>query len=131
MSTNAAEIAEQIRRTYLHQSFGIVQFWGMGVIPPNDQAYELTSVHAEGDRLDLVYVHESHTGVPAMISAWAPEGLEPAPAGLGQGIALRAAERLVMGENEARSEGASFHCKTARGEGSLPKDGAPALVLAR
>jgi hypothetical protein len=131
MSKGAAEIAEQLRRMFLHQSFGIVQFWGMGMMPPNDQSYEVTEVRAEGNRVDIVYVHESRTGHQATISIWDPEGLEAAPPGLGRGIAIRSAGRLALGESEARSEGESFRCKTARGEGVLPKDGAPALAMAR
>jgi hypothetical protein len=125
-----AEIAEQIRRRFLHRPFGIIQFWGMGMVAANDQSYELCSVHAEGSRLDLVFVHESHSGLPRVISIWDPEGLEPAPAGLGQGIAIRDAQRLTLGDDEATSAGDQFRCRTARGEGVLAKDGAPALALA-
>jgi hypothetical protein len=131
MTTPTAEIAEQLRRRFLHQPFGIVQFWGMGMIPANDQAYELVSIHVEGNRLDLVFVHASHSGLPGTLSIWDPDGLEAALAGLGQGIAIRDAQRLVMGDSEATSEGAQFRARTSRGEGVLPKDGAPALVLAR
>ncbi len=131
MPTLVAEIAEQIRRSFLHQPFGIVQFWGMGMIPANDQAYELVLIHAEGNRLDLIFVHESHSGLPGTLSIWDPEGLEAAPAGLGQGIAIRDAQRLVMGDGEATSEGTQFRARTSRGEGVLPKGGAPALVVAR
>jgi hypothetical protein len=131
MAADITELAEQIRRRFLHQPFGIVQFWGMGMIRANDQAYELVSVHTEGNRLDLAFVHTSHGGVPGTLSIWDPAGLEAAPAALGQGIALRDAQRLVMDDAEAVSEGAQFRARTPRGEGSLPKDGAPALVLAR
>ena len=131
MPTPIEEIAEQLRRRFLHQPFGIVQFWGMGLVRPNDQDYELVSIHTERNRLDLIFVHVSHSELPGTVSIWSPEGLEAAPADLGQGIAIRDAQRLVMGDSEATSEGAQFRARTSRGEGVLPKEGAPALVLAR
>lgn len=131
MAKDIAELAEQIRRRFLREPFGIVQFWGMGMVPANDQVYELVSVHTESNRLDLAFVHASHSGLPGTLSIWDPQGLEAAPAGLGKGIAIRDAQRLVMGDGEAISEGAQFRARTSRGEGVLPKDGAPALVLAR
>jgi hypothetical protein len=130
MANDVAELADQIRHRFLHQPFGIVQFWGMGMVRANDQAYELVSIHTEGNRLDLVFVHASHGGLSGTLSIWDPKGLSAAPAGLGQGIAIREAQRLVMGDGEATDEGAQFRARTSRGEGVLPKDGAPALVLA-
>jgi hypothetical protein len=129
MPADAAALAAQLARDLLHRAFGVVQFWGLAVVRPNDDSYEVTSIHADGDRLDITYVHESHTGHAATLSIWSPSGIEPAPSGAG--IAIRSAERLRFGDTEATSEGPSFRCKTPRGEGVLPKDGAPALVLAR
>ena len=125
----ASQLAEQIRNTFLNKPFGIVKFWGFGVIPPNDQSYELVSTHADGDRLDLVFVHESRSGLAGVISVWAPEGLEAAP--VGQGIAIRGAARVRLDESEAAREDDRFRTRTPRGEGTFAIEGEPALVLAR
>ena len=127
----AAQFAVQIRRSYLHRPFGIIKFWGTAMVPPNDQSYELVSTHADGDRLDLVFVHESRSGRAGVISIWQPEGLESAPAGVGQGMAIRTAQRLQLDDSEAFREGTQYRCRTSRGEGVWPITGEPALVLAR
>ena len=57
-----AALAEEIRRSYLERPFGIAKFWGLSVLPPNDQSYQLVAAHADGDRLDLTFVHESRAG---------------------------------------------------------------------
>jgi hypothetical protein len=124
-------LAAEIRRLFLGQSFGIVQFWGWAQVPANDQSYLLVSTHVEGDRLDLIFVHESHTGLPGVLSIWAPEGVEEAPADRGVGIALRQASRLRLDGGEAWIEEGKLHLKMPRGEGLWPLPDAPALVLAR
>ena len=109
-----------------------MKFWGTSVFRPNDQIYELVSTHADGDRLDLVFVHESRAGLAGVISVWEPEGLEEAPETLGRGIAIRAARRLVLDDSEASWDGgADYHYRNARGEASFPIESRPALVLAR
>jgi hypothetical protein len=125
-------IAAALRQTWLHKPFGVVKFWGTSVFRPNDQIYELVSTHADGDRLDLVFVHESRAGLAGVISVWEPEGLEEAPETLGRGIAIRAARRLVLDDSEASWDGgADYHYRNARGEASFPIESRPALVLAR
>lgn len=131
MSTvDAAHLAAELRRQFLHKPFGIIKFWGFSVVPPNDQSYELVATHADGDRLDLVFVHESRSGLPGVISVFAPSGLEPAHAGL-TGIIIRDAVRLRLDDAEATLEGDRYRLRTARGEGTFPLEGEPALVLAR
>ena len=103
----------------------------MSVVPTNDQSYVLVSTHAEGDRLDLVFVHESRQGLPGVISLWQPEGLEAAPAALGKGLCIRGAARVRLDDNEATREGDTYRIRTARGEGTWPIEGEPALLLAR
>ncbi len=129
MSADASEIAAQLAGALLHRTFGIVQFWGTAVVRPNDDSWEVVSVAAEGDRVDIVYVHESHTGHPATLSIWSPAGVEPAPSGAG--VAIRSAARLRFADTEATSAGDSFQYATPRGQALLEKRGAPALVLAR
>lgn len=129
--TDLYALADEIRRLFLGQSFGIVQFWGWAQIPANDQSYVLVSTHVDGDRLDLVFVHESHTGLPGILSIWSPEALEEAPADRGQGIAIRQATRLRLDGGEAWIEQGKLHLKLPRGEGVWPLPEAPALLLAR
>jgi len=130
-SSSVLALAEELRTSFLHKPFGIIKFWGFGLVRPNDQSFELVSIHADGDRLDLTFVHESRTGLAGVISLWKPEGLEPAPEGIGQGLAIRSAARLKMDENEAALEGDQFRIKTSRGEGVWPIQDRPALVLAQ
>ena len=80
--TNLDALAAELRLRFLNHPFGIVQFWGWAQVPANDQSYLLVSTHVDGDRLDLIFVHESHTGLPGVLSVWSPEGLEEAPADL-------------------------------------------------
>ena len=129
--TNLDAIAAELRLRFLNHPFGIVQFWGWAQVPANDQSYLLVSTHVDGDRLDLIFVHESHTGLPGVLSVWSPEGLEEAPADRGQGIALRRAARLRLDGGEAWIEDGKLHLKMPRGEGLWPLPDAPALVLAR
>jgi hypothetical protein len=129
---SADTIAAALRQTWLHQPFGVVKFWGTSVFRPNDQVYELVSTHADGDRLDLVFVHESRAGLAGVISVWEPEGLEAAPQDLGRGIAIRAARRLAVDDSEASWDGgADYRYRDARGEASFPIESRLALVLAR
>ena len=129
---SADTIAAELRRTWLHQPFGVVKFWGTSVFRPNDQVYELVSTHADGDRLDLVFVHESRAGLAGVISVWEPEGLEAAPEPLGRGVAIRAARRITIDDAEALWDGgADYRYRDARGEASFPIESRLALVLAR
>lgn len=128
---SATKTAAEVNSSFLHKPFGIIKFWGFGVVRPNDQYYEVVSTAVEGNRLDLVIAHESRQGHTSVISVWDPEGVEPAPENLGQGVAIRSASRLVMDENEATREGNQFRLSTARGEGLWPLKDGPALVLAR
>ncbi len=130
-STDTVALADEIRSRFLNQPFGIVQFWGWAQVPANDQSYLLVSTHVDGDRLDLVFVHESHTGLPGILSIWSPEGAEDAPADRGVGIALRRAARLRLDGGEAWIEDGKLHLKMPRGEGVWPLPEVPALVLAR
>jgi hypothetical protein len=128
----ADAIASTIRQTWLHQPFGVVKFWGTSVYRPNDQVYELVSTHADGDRLDLVFVHESRAGLAGVISVWEPDGLEAAPEGLGRGVAIRTARRLAVDGFEASWDGgADYRYRDARGEAAFPIESRPALVLAK
>lgn len=129
---SADAIASTIRQAWLHQPFGVVKLWGTSVFRPNDQIYELVSTLADGDRLDLVFVHESRAGLAGVISVWEPEGLEAAPEALGRGIAIRSARRLTVDQFEASWDGgADYRYKNAQGEASFPIEGRPALVLAK
>jgi len=125
-----AALAERLRKEFLGQPFGIIRFWRFAVVRPNDQSYVLISTHLEGDRLDLVYVHESRQGLAGVLSVWGAQGLEAAPAELGRGIALRSAERLRFEQAEAWQEGERYRIRTPRGEGDFPIAGTPALTLA-
>lgn len=131
VAPTAAKTAEDVNSSFLHKPFGIIKFWGFGIVRPNDQFFEVVSTQVEGNRLDLVIVHESHQGNTSVISVWDPENMEPAPENLGQGVVIRFASRLKMDENEAIREGNQFRLSTARGEGLWPLKDGPALVLAR
>ena len=93
-----AALAEEIRRSYLERPFGIAKFWGLSVLPPNDQSYQLVAVHADGDRLDLTFVHESRAGL-ASVHLDLPPGRITATwlhFGVDQAHALAAAELAHM-----------------------------------
>lgn len=122
-------LADKIKSSMEGQSFGIVKFWGFGVIPPNDQSYLLTEVRVEENGLSLVFMHESGMGNPGIISVEAPDGLEPAA--LGRGIAIRHAQAVRLDEHEAVRDGEQFKLKTPRGEGLWPLKAEPALILTR
>lgn len=130
-TSDISGLAEAVRASFVGQSFGIIKFWGFGVIPPNDQSYVLTGVTVEGEALELVFMHESGSGTPGVIRVLEPSGLEPVPAGMGTGMAIRAAQQLRLDDHEAIREGAQFRLSTPRGQGLWPLDGKPALVLAR
>lgn len=127
----AATLAERIRRTYLNKPFGIIKFWAFGVVQPNDQSFELVSTHADEDRLDLVFVHESRSGLASVLSIWHPQGLELAPESIGTGIAIRTASRVKLDDTEAVRDGTQYLFRNPRGEGTWPITTEPALVLAR
>lgn len=129
--STAALLAERIRHTFLNKPFGIIKFWAFGVVQPNDQSYELVSTHSEGDRLDLVFVHESRAGLASILSIWDPQDLEMAPDSIGSGIAIRTASRVQLDNTEALREGTQYLFRTPRGEGTWPITTEPALVLAR
>ena len=121
--TNA--LAEQIRAGFLNRPFGVIRFWRFAVVRPNDQSYVLVSTHADGDRLDLVFVHESRQGLASVLSVWGPEGLSLDEAGL----TLAGAARLKLDDAEAWADGARYGVRTPRGEGAFDRDGGPALIL--
>lgn len=127
MSSVVQQIAEKIRSAQIDKPFGIVKFFGMSIVPMNDQSYQLVSAHADGDRLDLGFVHESRAGLPGVISVWAPEGVEIAAAGL----TIRSAARLRLDDSEAQRQGDNYQITTPRGTGVWPIEGEPALVLTR
>lgn len=128
-SEAAAQIAETLRGAFLDRPFGVIRFWKFAVVRPGDQSFVLVSTHADGDRLDLVLVHESRKGLAAVISVWSPEGLETAEGG--DGIALRGAARLRHAEAEAWLDGDRYRLRTPRGEGDFAVEDAPALTLSR
>lgn len=120
-------LAESVRSQFLHQPFGIVQFWGFAVVRPNDQVFELVSVHHEADRLDLVFVHESRHGLASVLSIWGAEGLTITDGRL----QIATAQRLRLDATEASLEGGQFRIKTEQGEGLWPLSTRPALRLAQ
>ncbi len=130
MSAQTARLAEEIRRNFLHKPFGIIKFWGTAVVSPNLASYELVATHADGDRLDLVFVHESRSGLPGIISVWSPRELEAAPQSIGKGLAIRSATRLHLDDEEACADGTHYLRKSSRGEARFLIEGEPALVLA-
>lgn len=126
MTTPAASVlAEQIRASFLSCPFGVIRFWRFAVVRPNDQSFVLVSTHAEGDRLDLVFVHESRAGLASVLSVWSPEGLTLADGGL----VLAGAARLKLDDAEAWLDGARYGVRTPRGEGGFDVNDAPALTL--
>ena len=125
-----ADLAAAIRSRFLDQPFGIVRLWGFAAVRPNDQAWRLVSTQVEGDRLDLFYVHDSRTGPAGVLSLWSPAQLAEAPAHEGRGIVIVEASRVCFEGVEARLEGGILHLHTPRGDGALPHEGAPALLLA-
>lgn len=119
------ELADQLRAALSGKPFGGIRFWRFALLRPQDQAYELVSTHVEGDRLDLVFVHASHQGLPGVLSVWSPEGLEIA----GGAVSLRQAARLRLDDNEAWLDGEEYRIRTPRGEGAFPFGDSPALTL--
>ena len=125
MAVTAEAIASEIREKFLEKPFGIIQFWGFGIVRPNDQFYLIVSTHAEGNRLDLVFVTESRSGLPGILSVWDPEGLEVHE----QKLLLQKGSRLRLDGAEASLEGTQFHLKTEKGEGLWPLGPKPSLLL--
>lgn len=121
-------IADGIREKCLDRPFGEIRFWKFAVVRPSDQLYRLVSVHAEGERLDLVFVHDSRKGLPGVISVWQPAGLIVDGAGV---LGLRGAARVRLDENAATREGDRYRVKTPRGEGDFAAEDSPALTLGR
>lgn len=119
--------AESVRSQFLHKPFGIIQFWGFAVVRPNDQFFELVSVHHEADRLDLVFVHESRHGLASVLSIWGADGVVVKDGSLH----IAHAQRLSLDATEASLEGNQFRIKTAQGEGLWPLSTKPALRLAQ
>lgn len=120
-------LAQSLRSQFLHRPFGIIQFWGFAVVRPNDQCFELVSVHHEADRLDLVFVHESRQGLASVLSVWGAEGLTMT----GGSLQIATAQRLRLEATEAHLEGGQFRIKTQQGEGLWPLSTRPALRLAQ
>lgn len=121
-------IADAIREKCLDRPFGEIRFWKFAVVRPGDQRYQLVSVHAEGDRLDLVFVHDSRKGLPGVLSVWQPEGLAVGDAGV---LTLSGAARLRLDESEATRADDRYRIKTPRGEGDFAAEDSPALTLGR
>lgn len=119
------DVVAMLRDALLDRSFGAVRFWKFAPIRPMDQRYRIVSTHRDGDRLDLVYVHESRQGLAAVISIEAPEGVTVQ----GTVVQVARARRLRMGDFEAVSEGDQYLVKTPRGEGRFAIDGVNALTL--
>lgn len=123
---SAAEAAQLLRASFLHKAFGAIRFWRFAVVRPHDQSYVLVSTHADGDRLDLGFVHESGQGLPGTISVWMPAGVTLSQ----RGLTIRTAARVRMDDNEAWTEdGTKYHVRTPRGEGAFDVGDADALTL--
>lgn len=118
-------LVEALRAHLLGRTFGALRFWGFAVLRPHDQAYEVVSTHAEGDRLELVFVHASRHGRPGVLVIEGPEGLRTSP----QGLTVQAARRVALDSTEAQPEGAQVTVRTPQGEGRFDRSGAPALTL--
>lgn len=119
-------IARQLRCEWMNQPFGVVRFWGFAAVRPNDQSHVLVSVQAESDRLDLTLVHDSRQGLAQVLSVWSPQGLRLAA----QELVIERAVRVSLGDCTAWSEDdQQYRLRTPRGEGSFPKQAAPALRL--
>lgn len=124
-TTSLSAAAELLRSSFIDRSFGAIRFWRFAVVRPHDQAYRLTSVAVEGDRLDLVFIHDSGQGLPGVISLWAPQGVSVGE----KGVTVRELARVRMDDNEAWADGAKYRIRTPRGEGEFDINGADALTL--
>lgn len=128
MSDTTEDLARQLRQHWIDQPFGVIRFWGFAVVRPNDQSHVLVSVLAEADRLDLSIVHESRQGLAQVLSVWSPQGLRLEAGAL----VIDRAARLSLGDCQAWSEDdRDYRVRTPRGEGSFPRQDAPALWLGR
>lgn len=128
MTTSPATLAaaaQSLRDGFINRSFGVIRFWRFAVVRPHDQAYRLTEIRQEGDRLDLVFIHDSGQGQPGVISLWQPEGVTVNESG----VAVQSLARVSMDDNEAWPDGAKYRIRTPRGEGEFDINGAPALTL--
>ena len=118
-------LATRLRQQFMQRAFGAIRFWRFAVVRPHDQSYELVSVLVDGDRLDLSFVHASHSGHAGVLSIWAPRGVTIDA----QGLRVQHAERLRLDQNEAWLDGDSYRIRTPRGEGAFALSGSEALVL--
>lgn len=128
MTTRPASLsaaAQALRDGFIDRSFGAIRFWRFAVVRPHDQAYRLTEIRQEADRLDLVFMHDSGQGSPGIISVWSPEGVTVGDTG----VVVQSLARVRMDDNEAWPDGEKYRIRTPRGEGEFEINGAPALTL--
>jgi hypothetical protein len=126
---NVEQHALQLRAHWIDQPFGVIRFWGFGVVRPNDQSFVTVSVLGEADRLDLTLVHESRQGLAQRLSVWSPQGLRIDEA---HGLVIARAARVSLGDCVAWAEDdGHYRVRTPQGEGSFPMQSAPAVWLGR
>lgn len=120
-----SELAEQLDAALRGKTFGALFFWKFALVRPHDQAYQVLSVRADGDRLDVEFLHASGAGTPGILSIWSPAGLEVSDSA----VSLRLASRLRLDDSEAWPDGEEYRIRTPRGEGPFPLGDSPALTL--
>ena len=131
LEQRTGRVAESLRQSFLHQSFGIIRFWGFAVVRPNDQSYQLTAVHQDGQRLDLTLIQEPGQGKGAVLSIWEPDDFQAITESGRTGVVLLNAARIRYGDREAWLDDDQYRIRTPRGEGGFAVGDSPALTLAR
>lgn len=121
----AEEIAATLTRDRLGVRFGVLHFWGLMPVQPNDFNYELQSAAAEGDRVDLGLIGPD--GVVTVLAVHAPRGCT-----LPEGAAeIASATRITWGSWDCHLEGQTLHVRGGSADASArPRHpGDPALRL--
>lgn len=125
---SASAIAEQIRKERIGSKIGVLSFWGILPVQPNDTDYELKAVKADGDKLELTLEGYDQT----TLSIWKPQGFKSAR----DSLQFKSASRVAwtFGNWDLHVEGGTLHVRggASTDEGTRPVDPkAPAVSLKR
>lgn len=74
MSSEAQTIADTIKKAHINFEAGQIRLWNKPAVRPNDNSYRITTVTAQGNRLDIHFDDQSTSGCE--LSVFDPSGLK-------------------------------------------------------